>query len=55
MAEYYLDDLEPIWELDQRLKNVTVEILVNRITGEYSIAWEKQDNTEDITCEEYEE
>lgn len=55
MAEYYLDDVEPVWELDQRLKNVTVEILKNRITGEYSIAWEKQDNTVDITYDEYEE
>lgn len=35
--------------LEQRLKNVTVEILLDRMTGEYSIGWYYQDNTEDIT------
>lgn len=40
--------------LEQRLKNVTVEILKDQMTGEYSIGWYRQDNTEDITydCEE---
>jgi hypothetical protein len=40
--------------LEQRLKNVTIEILKDQMTGEYSIGWYRQDDTEDITydCEE---
>lgn len=39
-----------IYELDQRLKNVTVEILRDS-AGDVSIGWYMQDNTEDITEE----
>lgn len=35
--------------LEQRLKNVTVEILLDRMTGDYSIGWYYQPDTEDIT------
>ncbi len=46
-----IDDcaIKPIYVLDQKLKNVTVEILKNQLTGEYSIGWSRQENTEDIT------
>lgn len=37
------------YELEKRLKNVTVEILRDIVTGEYSIGWYRQENTEDIT------
>ena len=40
-----------IFKLAQRLKNVTVEIL-EADDGEVSIAWQRQENTEDITDEE---
>lgn len=40
-----------LYRLKQRLKNVTVEIL-EADDGEISIAWQRQENTEDITDEE---
>lgn len=35
--------------LDQKLRNVTVEILSCPICGNVSIGWYRQENTEDIT------
>lgn len=37
------------FQLDKRLKNVTIEILVCPKCGKVSIGWYKQENTEDIT------
>lgn len=37
------------FELDKRLKNVTVEILKCPICGKISIGWYPQEDTEDIT------
>ena len=41
-----------IYELEQRLRNVTVEILRDPTTGERSVGWYTQSNTEDITEKE---
>ena len=38
-----------VFELEQRLKNVTVEILTCPKCGKTSIGWYRQDNTEDVT------
>jgi hypothetical protein len=40
-------------ELEARLKNVTVEVLRDSETGEESIGWYMQENTEDITEGDY--
>lgn len=37
------------FQLEQRLRNVTVEILRCPKCGNVSIGWYKQENTEDIT------
>lgn len=44
-------EITPRFELERRLKNCTVEILRDIVTGEYSVGWYKQENTEDITEE----
>ena len=44
--------LEPcMFVLEQRLKNVTVEILTCPKCGHVSIGWYRQEDTEDITEE----
>ena len=45
------NDYQPRFVLDKKLKNVTVEILYDKMLDDYSIGWEYQDNTEDITYE----
>ncbi len=43
-------ELDPrLFVLKQRLKNVTVEILECEETGEISIGWYRQENTEEVT------
>ena len=39
------------YELTEKYKNVTVEVLTCKDCGDVSIAWYRQDNTEDITDE----
>ena len=47
-----IHELSPhIYHLEQRLKNVTVEILKCDVCGKVSIGWYKQENTEDVTDE----
>lgn len=40
------------YELSEKYKNVTVEILKCPVCGNVSIGWYKQDNTEEIILEE---
>ena len=40
-------------QVDQILKNVTVEILRCPVCGKVSIGWIRQDNTEEISEEEF--
>ena len=45
-------ELEPCaFQLTQKLRNVTVEILTCPACGNVSVGWFRQDNTEDITDE----
>lgn len=44
-------EIRPRFTLDRVLKNVTVEILKDELTGEYSIGWYRQENTEEIDTE----
>ena len=39
------------YELTEKYKNVTVEVLTCKDCGDVSIAWYRQDNTEDVTDE----
>lgn len=41
-------EIRPRFTLDRVLKNVTVEILKDELTGEYSVGWYRQENTEEI-------
>ncbi len=58
MSKLYLDpectiELDSdIYVVEQVLENVTVEILKNKTTGEYSVGWKRQENTIDITEKE---
>lgn len=53
LDQYHEIELDPdVYVLEQTLKNVTIEILKNQKTGEYSIGWKHQWNTEDITEKE---
>lgn len=47
-------ELEPvIFDVVAIYKNVTVELLKNPETGEISMGWYKQDDTEEIDAEEF--
>ena len=38
-----------LFQLKQKLRNVTIEILECPVCGDVSIGWYRQENTEDIT------
>lgn len=40
------------YQLTQKLRNVTVEILTCPVCGKVSVGWYRQNNTEDITEDE---
>jgi hypothetical protein len=48
-----VNELDPCtYELVEKYRNVTVEVLKCTKCGHVSIAWRKQDNTEDISLED---